>query len=313
MKHTFKTLGMLSDEQKKDIWKNKISGSQIKRIVTEPDIVWQEKKGVIEPFNPGINPIIADKMWMGNFQEDNIIKMAMVKYGLDIKIDKDTFQSDDYPLRTANIDGYIGTDINNIDYIIECKNTTTENVAELVERYKYQLKYYTSFFNAKKGGIFLFLVNGWQLIKYELPANIQDMEEIENILLDFEEAMLMDMMPEPIEEEKVEVESIGEEHQLTEKIKLLLEAKDQISIWSETEQRLKEEILLYKDGKFKINSDFGNLNKIEATKGGRVDYKALAYSLMDRLNMDYIQVEEAFKSPSEKYYQLRTTNPKGGK
>lgn len=310
MTHNYRSLGMLTDEQKQYIWKNQISGSQIKRIVTEPDIVWQEKKGIIEPFNPGINPIVKEKMDMGNFMEDNIIELGRRKYGYDIKIDKHTFQSNEYPLRTANIDGYIGEDIHNIDYIIECKNTSVENIAELVERYKYQLQYYISFFGAKKGGIFLFLINGWQLVQVKVPAELDKIEEIETILLNFEEALIMDEMPEPKEAEKVEVVEATEE--ISDKIKQLMEAKDQIETWSMIEQRLKEELLLIQDGKFKVQSDFGNLNKIEATKGGRVDYKMLAYSLCDRLGLDYMTVEEAFKSPSEKYFQLRTTKPKGG-
>ncbi len=153
-----KSLGILTYEQKKEYWKSHISGSQIKRIIDEPIAFLNEKWGLTPEIIPGEDPNATEsfnsyvKMRIneGRALEDVIIKICQGKYENipEMKILKDTFIVEGKRY-SANIDGYIGKDRDNIESIVEVKDSTVNDYNKIIERYIYQIMFYMWFFNAK--------------------------------------------------------------------------------------------------------------------------------------------------------------------
>ncbi len=164
MKNEFKSLGELKYEEKKKYWNSTISGSIAKRVMEEPITLLRERWGLIEPVVPGEDPSVPDHtnewtkavMKRGTYFEDTIIRMGVDDERIpETKIDKRTFRSTINKNFTANIDGLVGKDINNIDDIVEVKYSTTQNINALIQRYIYQMIFYMWFFDVKGGCYFL--------------------------------------------------------------------------------------------------------------------------------------------------------------
>ncbi len=178
----------LTRKEKEVFWAGHfVSGSMIKRIMEEPVTLLQEKWGLIPKTIPGENPDVRQHtndwtkavMIRGTYFEDGIINMANDKIdGIDldnIKIDKRTFQGEN-TVYTANIDGFTGKDIDNIDDIVEVKYSSTTNLNTLLQRYVYQIMFYMWFFNVKKGAHFLVYQEKIESIEFcmngkRFPAN----------------------------------------------------------------------------------------------------------------------------------------------
>ncbi len=165
MINKFKSLGELTYEEKKVYWKSSLSGSVVKRVITEPLTLLKERWGFLKPVEPGFDPTSSkhSNEWVqaimkrGTYFEDSIIRMGVDdKLIPETKIDKRTFQSTINDRFTANIDGLIGEDINNVKNIVEVKYTTTKDKTDLIQRYIYQMMFYMWFFNVKEGCYFLF-------------------------------------------------------------------------------------------------------------------------------------------------------------
>ncbi len=164
MKNQFKSLGELTYEEKKKYWQSSLSGSVIKRVMEEPITLLQERWGFLKPIPPGEDPNVSKHsndwvkavMKRGTYFEDSIIRMGVDdKLIPETKIDKRTFQSTINKRFTANIDGLIGEDINNVINIVEVKYSTTKNLNTLIQRYIYQMLFYMYFFNVEEGCYFL--------------------------------------------------------------------------------------------------------------------------------------------------------------
>ncbi len=160
----FKALGELTYEEKKKYWETTLSGSVIKRVITEPILLLRERWGIQDKVEIGNDPKntqhtndwIKAIMKRGTYFENNIIEMAIDdKVIPKAEIDKRTFQSLINKRFTANIDGFIGKDIDNIDSIVEVKYSTTKDLNTLIQRYIYQMLFYMWFFNVKNGCYFL--------------------------------------------------------------------------------------------------------------------------------------------------------------
>ena len=188
----FKALGELDESQQKKLWDTTLSGSQIGRIFTEPEILVKEKLGLKEPIDLSKIYGVQEKLHYGTILEDFIIKEAIERSKPDnqfyeksyevfkeAQFDKTTFQSTNFLNRTANIDGYIGKSIDDMDYIIEVKNSVRE-IEDLFKTYQWQIRYYMWFFNVKKGAYLLYFKSGCKLEKYYIKRDM----EIETFMLD---------------------------------------------------------------------------------------------------------------------------------
>lgn len=166
MKNKFKPVGPkeLTRKEREVFWNGHfVSGSMIKRIMHEPIQLWKEKHKLTPATIPGEDPNVRPHtnewtkavMQRGTYFEDGIVNMANDTLDIPhINIDKRTFQGENN-VYTANIDGYIGRDINDIDDIVEVKYTSTTKLNNLLQRYIYQIMFYMWFFNVKKGTQFL--------------------------------------------------------------------------------------------------------------------------------------------------------------
>ncbi len=185
---SFKPIGNLSQSDKNLYWHACISGSQIGRVINEPKRLLYEKWGLIQKSIPGqhqfelppgspekvpenlekffpktllehmniTNEWTRNLLLRGKYYEDPIIKMGVkLKLIPPANVDKRSFQNIEQPRFTANIDGFVGKDINNIDELIEVKFTTSADLKEVQRRYIWQIRFYLWFFNVKKGCNFL--------------------------------------------------------------------------------------------------------------------------------------------------------------
>ena len=304
----FKCLGTLTLEQKKPIWKNKISGSQIWAIINTPLKIFNDKKDVEHIFDPNSNEIIRERMEAGNYQEKFILQEAIYRGKLpkDTKVDKNTYQSTIYDLRTANIDAYIGKDINNVEWIVEIKNTTEENIKALLERYVPQLLYYVWFFNAKKGGIFIFRINGWKLVKVELKLEDYQnyIEGIMTFIEQFEDCLINNLSPD-LDDNYNEVKFFKLDN--SEKsilIKQLIEKQTQEKQLKKELQTLKEQVLDFMElntGYFDTNNN-RKLVKVINERKGNIDYQAALVAMAEKYG-------ESVEVWMEKYRKENIKNP----
>lgn len=151
------------------------------------------------------------KIQSGDKFEQGIIELAkdydvFEKLGYDdFKIDKNPYYSEEDDRLVANIDGYLGKDINHIDYILEVKNTDQSitskrpgkgvidtytnqikvlqdvDIDTMLRRYISQMIFYNYFFNVKKGSVFLLQFKGWKLVAIEVKRN----KEVEGMIINY--------------------------------------------------------------------------------------------------------------------------------
>lgn len=310
-----KSLGILTQEQKEDIWKNKMSGSQVKRIFSDAKNLWLEKTGEKEIVD--LSKTKAQKfLQAGTYMEEHIIEMAKLSFDdlKDIKVTKETFASEEDDYFTANIDGYIGNDINNVDYIIEIKNTTCTSDTELLERYEKQIRYYSAMFNAEYGAYLVAFINGNELRKLFIERDREKELEIFTAINGFRDAVEMGLPP--LEEKIADIvideavdglndemsQTIAKYNNLKEQEK---EIKDQLSglktyidsIYNET-------------AKITLTTGYG-INKIAQNKK-TIDKDAIIHHLIEKHNEDLTKLLDEYTTYSTQY-QIRTIKPKGGK
>lgn len=174
--NNLENLKILDEEAKRmSCWApGTISGSRVARIMNEPRVVLAEWLGDTQPIDPASNPIVKEKMEVGNYMEDVIINLARNTKGYDIQIDKNTYKVKGKPWY-FNIDG-----INSDGSIVyEVKNTETASVEVLVERYKWQATWY-KFLTGCEKVIFLFFIKGYKLRTYEYTPSQDDIFDMLN-------------------------------------------------------------------------------------------------------------------------------------
>lgn len=146
------SIGETTEEQKKYIWANFLSGSQIKNFINHFDKAFINKlEGKTEDIFAGKSkPELVNlkkALYRGTQREDHILHKANIEYGEMYLIDKDTFQSETYPLITTNIDGYK----DDFDIIVEIKSSAIKNIDALINTtYKYQLLLYGVMYDSKE-------------------------------------------------------------------------------------------------------------------------------------------------------------------
>ena len=313
----FKTLGEIPYEDKKDIWANKMSGSQVKRVFTDLENLYKEKVGEKEPVNLNNIPGLAERLEMGNFMEPVIIKRAMEVHGLDIKIDKSTFESTNDEWFTANIDGYIGKDINNVEEIIEVKNTTVEDNAKLLDSYKYQIAYYMWFFNAKRAKL-IALRNGFELVVINVDRNEtfekQMLEKLEEFKMNVDLGLAPSVQTESEIKENGKNVVISDEESLEklnketlESFEKLSEVNNQLSVLKKEKTSLEKVIKkdLEEYNKVEINYNGYIFQKNVINRKGSVDYNKLLAELGAKYDFDYLAEVEKFRKPQTKSISLK--------
>lgn len=213
MKNKMRSLGILSQEEKEQIWGNRMSGSQAARVVNDEINIFDEFMGTKEPIDLSKVEKIQERLEMGNFMEPVIIQRAKEKLEQfkDIKITKETYELEDDDFFTANIDGYIGEDINNVDAIIEIKNTTVEDMSVLIDRYKHQIRYYSKLFDAKDGAYLIALVNGHRLEVVHFPRNKELEDELFLNINNFRTSLELNIRPSEVGKEPDLLEEVTQE------------------------------------------------------------------------------------------------------
>lgn len=310
-----KSLGILTQEQKEDIWKNKMSGSQVKRIFSDAKNLWLEKTGEKEIVD--LSKTKAQKfLQAGTYMEEHIVEMAKLSFDdlKDIKVTKETFVEEGDGYYTANIDGYIGNDINNVDYIIEIKNTTCTSDTELLERYETQIRYYSSLFGAEKGAYLIAFVNGNELRKIFIERDLDKEFEIFTAINGFRDAVEMGLPPleEKIADIVIDEAVDGLDSNISEVIEEYNQTKEQ-------EKGIKSKLAILKgfidntfetSAKVTLGSGYG-INKIAQNKK-TIDKDAIIHHLIEKHNEDLTKLLDEYTTYSTQY-QIRTIKPKGVK
>lgn len=299
----FKSLGDISLEDKKVIWRDQLSGSQIKDLITNPLELYGVKKGHIE--KPDLNSIpgLANRLAMGNYMEPIIIKAYEEFHNLEVKTTKETFQSESDEFLTANIDGYIGEDINNIDYIVEVKNTKVQNVDELIARYLPQLDYYMMFFNVNIGGKFFFFTDGWDTKLVTIERSLEREASLQITIETFKEQLATNTPPNEFgEEEAIKING------LESKVERFQEVKGLIKTLKKEESEIKTIIDTEFDGNLGIAEGINyQVKRIAINKKGTTNYKAIAYELAEKHSEDILMLEERHTTNGSVNYQLRVS------
>lgn len=106
-----------------------------------------------------LDQLSINRMALGNKIENSILNHFAYKNGdLAIKADKATLYSKEFAT-PFDIDGYIGRDLNDIDYVIEIKNSASpyyySHPEKIIESYKLQITYYYRILRPKKGIYFV--------------------------------------------------------------------------------------------------------------------------------------------------------------
>lgn len=310
-----KSLGILNQEQKQEIWREKMSGSQVKRIFSDAKNLFLEKTGEKEIVD--LSKTRAQKyLQAGTYMEGHILEMTKLSFDdlKDIKVTKETYEYADDTYLTANIDGFIGEDINNVDYIIEIKNTTCTSDTELLERYEKQIRYYSNLFDAKEGAYLIAFVNGNELRKIFIARDETKELEIINAISDFRNAVSMGLMPLEASVAEVEIdESVdGLEDNMATSIEKYTALKEQEKEIKAEVAGIKKYIDSIYEGTAKITLTSGyGINKISQNKK-TVDKDAIIHHLIEKYNEDLPSLLEKYTKQST-VYQIRTIKPKGGK
>lgn len=183
--YKLKSIGLIEDEVKElTCWApGAISGSKVNKIFTDADTTLKEDLNIIPKPDLNADLTIREKLKMGNKMEGYIMDLACEEWPeMRPVVIKHTFNlvGTNY---YANIDG-ISADHS---IIYEIKNSETNDVEALFERYKWQGIYYCWFFKAKKV-VFIFFIRGYKLRRYEYSPVKEDYEELLKKITEFEKA-----------------------------------------------------------------------------------------------------------------------------
>lgn len=119
----------------KQLWKNRITGPQVKRVFFNERNIWEEKYR-------GLNIDLKEFKLRQEFS-DSILKDVFKKAKIDGKVNKETFENtiDDFCM--ANIEGYVGEDIQSIEQAIIVRKHDFEEI-------NLEAVYYMWFFSVEK-------------------------------------------------------------------------------------------------------------------------------------------------------------------
>lgn len=179
-KHNYKRLKN-SQKLREKIWSGlNLSGSKLKKWVTEPDEFVKNEKVEFDEF-------LKEKIEAGSRLEDFIYKLAQEKLAgkfSKFETDKATYESLDYKgCVFANVDGF-AWDILGDHYIVEIKNTEVDDIDIMVDQYYYQMLYYCWFFNTRKC-LFINFIKGWKLRYKIIEFNDDEIIECDATIREF--------------------------------------------------------------------------------------------------------------------------------
>lgn len=235
-KYELTELGELTEAQKLETcWKSgSISGSKMPRLFKEYDKVVKEDLGIIEKYDLHADPVIDEKLRRGTDAEEFIRQQAEKEWDIQILTDKSTYTLRD-TLYYANIDGFSPDG----ELIYEIKNTETDDMDAIVERYKWQGVYYCWFFG-RKSVEFIALIKGYKLRRRRYTPTQEDYQELQERAKHYIASIVLNE-PEAIEqpdEDGATVYQIDDE--LTEnKLEQLVKIQEKIKELEACEKELK--------------------------------------------------------------------------
>lgn len=239
-------LGILTLEEKKELWQKNLSGHQIKSLYNDFDFyqLWRVKKGEIQ--NPELDPKSRLKADFGILAEDIILKHIKKNQPLsfkieDIKVDKNTYRFNDFEI--GNIDGYLGDNINDIDWIIEIKMSNMSK-SEIESWYKSQCMFYASRFNAKYGCILVYVDMERDTGCIVFERNVEYENDMNDKISKFRGALLSDTRPLSWKDKDFQFENFIERNYKGQQFKASLEAyflaNQQEKIWKDKKNKLRK-------------------------------------------------------------------------
>ncbi len=291
-----KNLGVLTLEQKQEIWKNKMSGSQVKKTLQNPQEQYLIKTGQKEMID--LSKTRA-KRWldMGNYMEPVIIEMAKGSLELDIKTDKSTFEKVEDDFFTANIDGYIGESPEAIETIIEIKNLSKGDVNEMLSNYLNQIDYYMWFFGAKNAKL-IALIAGNDLKVIDIERDEAREAAMLAKLKDFQMNLNMGIEPSVVEtSNKIDGDEAKELLGPGVPLERFSEVKKELKALKEEEKSLINDIkVAFKQyDKAEVIDGLFTVTKTNSVRKGGIDKDAMIEFLIEKTGDDYIKLSDKFR------------------
>lgn len=242
-----------TNEQLKQLHKQYISGSQVNEILNRP---WDNLRMLFdEPKLDDPYAHITDRetvLARGKLMESYIFEMAKQAFPnelQDMQTDKHTYHIQDTPF-AFNIDGYIGTDINNVQAVVEIKTTRERDALKMLDKgWLDQIKFYCLCLNTTKAYLIGLYASDLQLTTLEfkpeelleLKAKLLDYHKIKLEVLKSRDFTRLDYLRNGIEKENLprfEIEADDNER---------LEVFEAISEKVVLEKQLKKEIETFKN------------------------------------------------------------------
>lgn len=169
-----------TDEQLKQLHKQYISGSQVNEILNRP---WDNLRMLFdEPKLDDPYANVANKEYVlarGKLMESYIFEMAKQAFPNELsqmKLDKNTYHIMDTPF-AFNIDGYIGTDINRVEAVVEIKTTRDRDVLSMLDKgWIDQMKFYCMCLKTNKAYLVGLYASDLQITAFEFSdAELNDL------------------------------------------------------------------------------------------------------------------------------------------
>lgn len=235
--HNYKALKDSASLRNK-IWSDlNLSGSKFKEWVMDPAEFVENKPKEFTEF-------VKKKMESGRLLEPVIFELANSRLGefYEFEQDKRTFESLDFPDKIfANVDGFATNKETGEKLIVEIKNTTNNDIENMVETYYFQLLFYAWFFNIKKV-LFINFVNGWDLKSIIVEFTDAEFEKVWNSAQEFVNFFFTNQLP--TAQDKKDFNQVDDE-KLTQAINNYLEINEKTKLLNNELKRHKEIIKTY--------------------------------------------------------------------
>lgn len=257
-----------TDEEKQETcWQPEaISGTKVNAMFIKPKQLFKE---VVTGQKPYFSEKVKAKMEMGKLMEAHIIDLWNYLHPLNpITPEKHTWRmrKSNY---WANIDGWD----TKTKTIYEIKNTETESINELWNRYKWQAIYYCWFFQFKKIVLITF-INGWKFESYEYEPTENDYQEMLNKIEEFKISVANNTWAPFIKDEQYVDETRNAAVIETETLKQLVKLNNKIKDLNEQADALKQVFIeeIGEDTTGEISDKYGNNCTIsERVRKGSID------------------------------------------
>lgn len=319
----------LTQEQKEKFWQTTLSGSKMPSLIKTPYTLLEDyntpksfSKTERERMNVGTlleEPIIKHTK---EFNDDAItLSNGKVISLRDIQIDKRTLISKDNSCFTLNIDGFIGSSLNDVDAVVEVKCTKATNIREVYNSYYAQCQYEMAFLNTDY--CILLVALGRDLLNIQYCIIERNNEYIENLInkgLQFL-AILNDQTPENLDIliaeqgmynfiDNSNVEKIVLEGDLEQHVESLYNIKENIKVLEAQEKKLKQDLIDHFGNK-KLEASNGSLTLKYTTNPGKEVFEKNIL-LNDLRNLYNISIDESkYLKVGASYTTISVSKKKG--